>query len=165
MQKFDVNWFAGPAETVAALDAAVGAGLPSVVVFLHSFSLMSSSGRKTPALDTRALANFEVLLDYISRKQLPVATMRDFAQRNRGAHAGIDVVPSVATTVVWYRYVWHQLKALPRFILWLAIAVITASALFVYRLVRRRRLPAGEVQNYGSGVQRLGATTSKVRVP
>ena len=81
VRKIDPNWFADAAEMRAAIDAAVAAELPIIVVFLHSFSFMTRTTDGAPVADQRSIDMFRALLDHVEQKGATVVTMRDLAQR------------------------------------------------------------------------------------
>ncbi len=114
LRKIDVNWLTGPQEARAALDAAVQARVPIVVVFLHSFSLMlatPSSGE--PVEDAVARANLEALLDHAKELGVPAVSMAQLASESTGeGHAAAtDPLPVVRIDSSLPRYLWHRGKA------------------------------------------------------
>jgi peptidoglycan/xylan/chitin deacetylase (PgdA/CDA1 family) len=111
IRKIDPDWFVNETEMRGAVDAAFDAKLPVLVVFLHSFSLMSpAEGRPVP--NRHAMEMLRATLDYISLKQATVVTMRDLSRLALPAStAAQDIVPAVALSAPWPRYGWHRVKA------------------------------------------------------
>ncbi len=112
LRKIDVNWLADERQSRAAIDAAVSADLPVIVIFLHSFSLLRADpGGGPPVADAVARANLDALLDEIQAQQLQVVSARDIA-----AHGATlirsdapDLTPTLRRETGMLRYLWHRL--------------------------------------------------------
>jgi hypothetical protein len=112
IRKLDPNWFGSESEMRGAIAASVAADLPVLVILLHSFSFMADPAGGKPVLDARAVAMFTAMLDELTRRRLPVVTMRDLAQDPPPLLSSArDVVPEVAVTVDLPRYAWRRAKA------------------------------------------------------
>jgi len=142
VRKIDPNWFVNADEARAAIDAAVAAELPVLVVFLHSFSLMAEqTAGGVPLADRHSTDMFRVILDHVAGKGLPVVTMRELAHAGAWprSSADRDVVPRVTVPVGLHRYLWRRLKTsegLPEGIAVGVASVLVGAALV---LVRRRK--------------------------
>jgi peptidoglycan/xylan/chitin deacetylase (PgdA/CDA1 family) len=116
IRKIDVDWFVNDNETEArsAIDAAADVGVPYIVVFLHSFSLMAGPGDgATPVADVRKKKLFGALLDRVVALELPVVRMGDIdtpAAMAAAAAAAKDPIPTVSITVPLYKYLAHALR-------------------------------------------------------
>lgn len=143
IRKIDADWLMSAEETKMAMDAVVEANLPYLVVFLHSFTLISgTSSDGVPVLNRRAQAVLSVILDRVAEKRLPVVTMRDVAVEKAtvAAKPGPDLVPVVSVEVDLPRYLWHALRARERSVLIVtAVASVTLLAVVVLVVVRRRK--------------------------
>jgi peptidoglycan/xylan/chitin deacetylase (PgdA/CDA1 family) len=114
VRKFDVNWFLNPEEARTAINRAVEADLPFLVIFLHSFSLLAGKeSGGVPVLNRRAVDIFRAILDQVANKRLPVVTMRDLAESGslRATRRDKDVIPRVTVRMDLYRYLWHRVRA------------------------------------------------------
>lgn len=144
IRKFDVNSFSDEDEAASAMNAAVDARLPYVVVFLHSFSFIDGTGT-VPTSDAKAERVFERILDFAKQHDLRVVTMRELAAAPGAiARGAVDIVPHVEISVPLYRYVEHSTHAaVNRFgvgrSLALGIALLGASAAVAWTIFRRRR--------------------------
>jgi hypothetical protein len=143
IRKIDPNWFINAAEAKATIDGVLAANIPVVVVFLHSYSFMTSpAGSGAPVADRTALEVFRVILEQVASHGLPVTTMRNLADE-KGAlpRSAADVVPQVGVSVPVPTYVWHRMKALGRAakVTGASVAALIACAVFVLR--RRRVAP------------------------
>jgi peptidoglycan/xylan/chitin deacetylase (PgdA/CDA1 family) len=166
VRKIDPNWFIDASEARAAIDAAVAAKLPVLVVFLHSFSFMkerTASGR--PVADRHAMDMFRVILDQVASKQLSVVTMRELAQEGPPpfASAEKDVVPRVAMPVDLHRYLWRRVKASAGASSSIGIGVTSLAVVAAFVLARRRRATQRRVSEIESGG--LSPAPSGVRQP
>ena len=163
VRKIDPNWFVDASEARGALDALVALDVPVIVVFLHSFSLMTTpqDGAPLPA-DRHAREMFRVILDYVTEKQLDVVTMRDLASGPLPARTGngVDRVPGVPVSVDVAHYAWRRAKATDRWTLGgsAALPLLTAAVM----VLRRRRQAAADASravrvnlpsSVGKGVQ------------
>jgi peptidoglycan/xylan/chitin deacetylase (PgdA/CDA1 family) len=111
VRKLDVNWAVNAKEMQDAVDAAVEANLPVVVVFLHSFSFMSTKTDNGPEVAPVALDAFRGLLDHIAAARLPVASMRQLAADPAlRANAAVDPTLRVTVHLSLPQYVWHRMK-------------------------------------------------------
>jgi len=154
VRKIDVDWFVDEREMRDAIDQAVAADLPVLVVFLHSFSFLKAKGPESPAADATALRIFRAMLDHLAAKDLPVVTMADLAGRPFSAPtAAADVVPAVAVDVDVPRYVWRRAKAAP--VAWAASgAGFVALTVAGFLIVRRRQWrSAPRPTPFDSGIQ------------
>jgi hypothetical protein len=143
IRKLDPDWFLDEREAVAAIDAVVAARLPYVVVFLHSFSLLSpGEASGAPAPNVRSANVLRAMLEHIRARRLPVVTMRQIAA-SQVASAHQDVVPTVHVTVGLHRYAWQRARQGGRSLILLqAVAATVAAAALLCVMVRRfRRLP------------------------
>jgi hypothetical protein len=116
VRKIDADWFVTEAEMHSAIDKMVSAQPPTLVLFLHSFSLMSEkpvAGK--PMLDRHSVDMFQGMLDRVAAASLPVVPMRTLAVDDvvREA-AGDDVVPRVTLPVSMPVYAWHWIKLVDR---------------------------------------------------
>jgi peptidoglycan/xylan/chitin deacetylase (PgdA/CDA1 family) len=113
IRKIDVDWFVDDNETEArsAIDAAADAGVPYIVVFLHSFSLMAGPGDgATPVANVRRQKLFGALLDHVVALGLPVVRMGDIDTPDAMAAAAAvakDPLPAISITVPLYKYLAH----------------------------------------------------------
>jgi len=112
VRKIDADWFVTEAEMHSAIDQIASTQPPTLVLFLHSFSLMSEKpvGGK-PMLDRHSVDMFRGMLDRVAAASLPVVSMRSLAVDEivREA-AGDDVVPRVTLPVSVAVYAWHWIK-------------------------------------------------------
>jgi peptidoglycan/xylan/chitin deacetylase (PgdA/CDA1 family) len=148
LRKFDVNWFTDAGEVNAAIDAAVEADVPVLVLFLHSFSLIEGRADGVPVADRHALDMFRAMLARVRDKNLQVVTMRELAgERLPEASSGLrDNVPSVAVPVDWPHYAWRRGKGLGRKSL-AATAGLGVLSAFALLVLARRRRTAGQGPN------------------
>ena len=118
VRKIDPDWFVDVAEARAAMDAATDAGLPFVVVFMHSFTLIEPGDEEPFARDERAQRILVGMLDYIAEKNLEVVTMRQLAAEQPPSFLGrADVIPGIAVTIPPHRYVaqvWRSTGAVEK---------------------------------------------------
>jgi peptidoglycan/xylan/chitin deacetylase (PgdA/CDA1 family) len=142
VRKIDPNWLADVREMKDAVDEALEARVPYLVVFLHSFSLIERDAAGIAVADHRASEMFDALLEHLAGKHLPVVTMREVA--DSGAAPVIttaDVVPRVRVSVDLGRYAWRRAKAAGgvtrRVYGAFTVAVLAGAAVLV--LARRRR--------------------------
>jgi hypothetical protein len=147
VRKVDAAWFFNQDEMRGAIDAAVKADIPVLVIFLHSFSLIKGRGAQAPIADPQTRAMLTAIFDEIARRKLTVVTMRDLAAQGMPSIAATvaDVVPEIGVTVGWPRYAWRRLKGASR--VKLAVAgsgalVLVGAGLFLAVQRLRRRLPA-----------------------
>jgi peptidoglycan/xylan/chitin deacetylase (PgdA/CDA1 family) len=112
VRKIDVDWFVETGEMKAAVDAVVAAKIPVLVIFLHSFSLLSDRSNGEPLRpDRHSSEMFGAILDYLNTQAIPVVTMRDLAGRTFPSPSPeMDIVPAVTVHVDWPRYVWRRAK-------------------------------------------------------
>ena len=148
-RKIDPDWFVTADEARQAIDAVIAADVPVIVVFMHSFSLMTESadgGRPHSRPHSREM--FQVIVDHIARKKLRVATMRDLAGERTGpvATGRADIVPRVTVPVDPSRYLWRRIKVLDRTSLTAATAAAFALAVLGLAGVRRRRAGRARVE-------------------
>ena len=145
IRKIDVNWMTGGDEVRSAIDAVIKAKIPYLVVFLHSFSLLTPGNGSTPVADVRARKNFQALLDHVSERGLQVVTMRDLADaapRIATAQAQ-DIVPRVSVGIGIHRYVWKQMRRQSAghvlgVVLLVTVFVGGGTLLIVYRRIRAK---------------------------
>jgi peptidoglycan/xylan/chitin deacetylase (PgdA/CDA1 family) len=141
VRKIDADWLIDEHEMRAAIDAAVEAEFPVIVVFLHSFSFMDERSGGVPVADRHAMQMFAATLDYVARKQLPVVTMRDLAgDPALGSTIYTDRVPQIAMTVDVAHYTWRRLKADATGSLAAAAGVVGLAAAIAVVVARRRRV-------------------------
>jgi len=149
VRKIDADWLIDEHEMRTAIDAAVDANFPVIVVFLHSFSFMDARSDGVPVADRHAIQMFKATMDYVALKQLPVVSMRDLAndqELRTSSHK--DLVPQVAMTVDMPHYVWRRLKAdgaAPRFAGAGMVLIAAAVALTVVRRRVATRAAAGRM--------------------
>jgi peptidoglycan/xylan/chitin deacetylase (PgdA/CDA1 family) len=166
VRKIDADWLTSEAEMRGAIDAAVDAEFPVIVVFLHSFSFIHSRTERGLRMDRDAAQMFEAILDHIARRNLPVVTMRDLAQTGRtlAATSPPDAVPVVPVSVDIPRYVWRRYKADPRdvYAAGAGLAILCLAAFLPARrlaiAVRRKRRSAAATATIS------GATVTEGRV-
>lgn len=142
VRKIDPNWFADEKEMRDAIEAVVAADLPVLVVFLHSFSLMTATADGRPAADHHALSIYRALLDEVARRKLRVVTMRDLAgsEGPRIDKRDKDLVPQVLVAVDLPRYVWRRTRHMSTTSLGVVgCSAISLSASLLF-LVRRRMM-------------------------
>lgn len=149
IRKIDPNWFLNKEEAISAIDAAINADLPFLVVFLHSFSFMEGKRGEVPLVDQHSLKMFRTVLDHIAEKHLQTVTMRDLAESLKGLPATTsldqDIIPKITVSVGLHRYLWYRLKSTGSGVL-AALGVLTltlvAGGTVLLITVRRRRLVA-----------------------
>jgi hypothetical protein len=112
IRKIDPDWFLDANEATAAIDALVDSRIPYVVVFLHSFSLLSpSDAGEPPSANLRSLRTLHAILDHVRSRGLPVVTMSQVAQAGASGDAAIrDVIPAVPVRVGVHRYAWARAR-------------------------------------------------------
>ena len=142
IRKIDPDWFVNAAEARAALDALVELDVPVIVVFLHSFSLMTHTGDGTaPTRDSHAVEMFRTILDYVAARQFPVTTMRQVAAQPIEVRtaAGEPEVPGVMVAVDLPHYGWRRAKSANKWALSAAAGLpLLSLGLASVFLVRRR---------------------------
>jgi peptidoglycan/xylan/chitin deacetylase (PgdA/CDA1 family) len=147
VRKLDVNWAVNAKEMQDAIDAAVQADLPVVVIFLHSFSFMSTKTDNGAEVAPVALDAFRRILDHVGAARLPVASMRQLAADPAlRANTAADPALRVTVDLSLPQYVWHRMKGSAPFTAAttaafgvLALAVVLATRRYV---VRRALAPA-----------------------
>lgn len=140
LRKVDIDWLIDAGEMRGAIDAAVAADLPVLVVFMHSFSLMEPPAGGAVAAHRPSIDMLEAILEYVSSKGLEVASMREIAaDQALGSVAGTDVVPSIPVRVDWARYLWHAGKTVAGAAAIAGALLAFLSLVAVLVLVRRRR--------------------------
>lgn len=152
VRKIDADWFIDEEEARSAIDAVIEAELPFLVVFLHSFSFLAGSGQgAAPVADSQTKAIFRAILDRVTAKRLPVATMRDLAGYEAAATShDKHPVPRVTVRVGLHRYVWHLLRAGGTGAVAMGAIVLLFLAGGAWLLVARRRGTAGVVSSGGT---------------
>ena len=151
IRKIDPDWFVNETEMRAAVDAAFDAQLPVLVVFLHSFTLMTPADGQ-PVANRRSLEILRATLDYISLKQATVVTMRDLAGLALPrSSAEADIIPAVALSAPWPRYGWHRLKGSRRLQLTVGATAMLMLGSTVVFVARRRKGPLTGLRNPGAG--------------
>ncbi len=146
VRKFDPNWFVDESEMRRAIDAAIAADLPVLVVFLHSFSFMAEPADGKPRPDDHAAPLFRALLEAVASRKLTVVNMRDLAaERPPNLPTVRDAVPQVPMTVGFTRYVGRRAKHSPRGSLGLGAASLGLCAGAVLAARRRRNRRARSV--------------------
>jgi peptidoglycan/xylan/chitin deacetylase (PgdA/CDA1 family) len=141
VRKIDADWLIDEHEMRAAIDAAVDANFPVVVVFLHSFSFMDERRSGAPVADRHAIQMFKATLDYVAQKQLPVVTMRDLANdASLMSSRHKDLVPQIAMSVDVPHYAWRRFKAADAGsrVAGAGIVLITVTAAIAFAVLRRR---------------------------
>lgn len=145
VRKIDPDWFIDENETRAAIDAVLEADIPFLVVFLHSFSLLSAPDiTGQPEADTQTRKNFQAILDKVSESGLAVVTMRDVAEENHTSAAthAQDILPRVSVIVSLPRFILHRLRVATRSELAVGAATFlvfaVACALLIVHPLRRR---------------------------
>ncbi len=112
VRKLDPNWFTSEQEMRAAIDAAVESNVPTIVLFLHSFSFISGGTSGARVANHQAIRMFQAMLEHLAQKHVEVLSMRDLAAAvTPNEVTGRDVVPVVAVNIGMPRYAWHKLKA------------------------------------------------------
>jgi hypothetical protein len=143
IRKIDPNWFVDAGEVKSAIDGALSANVPVLVVFLHSFSFMTAPTRAgVPVADRHAIEMFRVIVDQIASHRLPVVTMRELAEDMPAVPSTeADVVPRVTVSIDVPHYAWHRLKGLGRrsIAIGVALAVLCATGLLGLLVLARRR--------------------------
>jgi hypothetical protein len=143
-RKIDPNWLVNEQEARTAIDAAVEARFPVIVIFFHSFSLMQEGSHGEARADRHARDMYMAILDQVARRNLQVVTMRELAgEAMLPSSTFVDDVPRVAVQVDWLRYIARRARAagLKGSSLPVAAAVLTAALIAL--LVARRRRAAG----------------------
>lgn len=146
IRKVDADWFVDEAEARAAVDAVVDAGIPFLVVFLHSSSLLGAKGRAgPPEADRRTQAILQAILDRVAERALPAVPMGSLAGTAATApdSAAGDVLPRVGARVSLPRYLWHGLRgshAGPQVWGVFVVALAGGGAAFAATVRRRKRL-------------------------
>jgi peptidoglycan/xylan/chitin deacetylase (PgdA/CDA1 family) len=154
VRKIDPNWFTDADEARSAIDAAVASDLPTLVVFLHSFSFMGQqTAGRPPAADRHSMDMFRVILDHLGSKNLQVMTMRElaYAEVPPLASADSDIVPRVTVPVDLHRYVWRRAKASVGLSLSTGIGMTLLAAGAVLVLTRRRKATKRRARELGAG--------------
>jgi len=153
VRKIDPNWFINANEATTAIDAAVASELPTLVVFLHSFSFMGEhTPGGQPAADRHAMDMFRVILDHVASKDLPVVTMRGLAEQGLllAPSSARDVVPRVTVPVELNRYLWRRLRASAGVSLSLGVGLTLVSAGGLVVLARWRKATEGSARGAGA---------------
>lgn len=146
VSKIDPDWFIDTEEARGAMDAVVAADLPYLVIFLHSFSLVSRRNGGPPEANLRTRENFRTVLDEVRRRGLSVVTLRTLAERGdlSSRSDAEDVVPRVVVNVGLGRYLRHRLRADPgRVLFGGAMLLVPIAGLAGLLWVRRRRSARG----------------------
>jgi hypothetical protein len=140
VRKIDPNWLIDPDEAVKAIDCALAANIPVLVVFLHSFSFMTApSGGGAPVADRHAIDMFRVILDRVASQGLSVVTMRDLAKDLPIVRpTDEDIVPRVSMSVDVTHYAWRRVKAFDRVSLTIGMGLVLLCAGALLVLARRR---------------------------
>jgi peptidoglycan/xylan/chitin deacetylase (PgdA/CDA1 family) len=115
VRKIDPNWFTTTDEMTRAIDAEVSAGVPILVVFLHSFSFIKSgaAGGRSFVADRHGIDVFAAILEHLANTRLPVVTMRQLADEPVGVPTRADdIVPTVTVPVGFATYVWRQARSI-----------------------------------------------------
>lgn len=138
--KLDVDSISTPEEAVAAFDAMVAADPPIIVLFLHSFSLMTVSAPEpaTMPADMQSMEIYRTLLDRIAAQELQVVTSRDVVTNRELAPMNrADKVPVVALVIPLQKYAVRMVRAWP--IACAVFAVLSVAALSGLIIAWRRR--------------------------
>jgi peptidoglycan/xylan/chitin deacetylase (PgdA/CDA1 family) len=146
VRKIDPNWFIDADEARSAIDAVVGSELPTLVIFLHSFSFIGTqSAGAPPAADRHSTEMFRVMLEHLASKNLPVVTMRELAREGvpPSLASEKDVVPRVAVRVGLPWYMSRRINASRGVFSIAAVAVVVVCAAAVLLLARRRQATHG----------------------
>ena len=145
VRKIDPDWFINEAEMRSAIDAAVDAQFPVIVVFLHSFSFMKPGADGQPVANRHSIDLFRAILDHVEARNLPVATMRELAAREfPSPSVEKDVVPRVAVSMDLTRYVWSRIKAADRVTLGTHAVMVLAGIGLLFATARRFVPSAGK---------------------
>lgn len=146
--KVDINWIGDTAEAVAAMDALARANVPYIIVFLHSFSLISGAHTEAAPFrrDEKAVAVLSAILDRSQQLGLQVVTMREIATRLDEVPLDVpDTIPEVDVVIPVHKYAWRMARSNPGATA--AIACLALVATFVAAwggwLACRRRRPQG----------------------
>jgi peptidoglycan/xylan/chitin deacetylase (PgdA/CDA1 family) len=115
VRKIDVDWFLNDHEALAATDAVIDANVPYLVVFLHSFSLMTGlSADGVPIADPESIGRFGLMLDRFAERGLSVIPFDELATRHDVVTTlATDVLPRVNVDAPTHKYLWHLLQARP----------------------------------------------------
>lgn len=144
--KLDVNSIESEREAGLAMDAMIGADLPFMVVFLHSFSFIQSprGGRSTLRADSLATAVFSAMLDKIAKTKLHVVTAREISSIADVTSTGErDIVPAVEISVPFHKYAVRMLRSHPAgkvLVIGAAVLAVGCGMLFGIVVIRRRVL-------------------------
>lgn len=141
VRKIDADWLITESEMRSAIDQIVSSQPPTLVLFLHSFSLMSEKpvGGK-PLLDRHSVDMFGGMLDRVAAASLPVVSMRSLAVEDVVREAtGDDVVPRVILPVSTSVYAWHWIKIVDRRVVIVGLALFAALIVWALVALARRR--------------------------
>lgn len=141
VRKIDPNWFVDADEATHAIDSLVASDLPVIVVFLHSFSLMSPAvDGKPPVANRHAIEMLRVILTRIASHGLRVVTFRDLAKEALTEPPSTDVIPRVSVAIDFPRYAWHRLKTVSTTARWVAgvFGLVCLGGLAGLAALRRR---------------------------
>jgi peptidoglycan/xylan/chitin deacetylase (PgdA/CDA1 family) len=156
VRKIDAAWFFNQDEMRSAIDAAVKADVPVLVIFLHSFSFIAARGDAAPVADPAVRAMFTAIMDEVAQRRLAVVSMRDLADGGMTSVAATvqDIVPEVEVRIGWPRYAWRQVKGASRVRVAAAgggALVLVAVGLLLTARRLRRRWPAATVSTSHGG--------------
>jgi len=117
IRKIDCDWFEDANEARSAIDGLVAADPQFIVVFLHSFSLITASERPGAFRANRhSEAILTAILDRAKERGVEIVTMRDVAHDpvtpvTVASAKGDDILPLVTTRVGLHRYALHRWRS------------------------------------------------------
>jgi peptidoglycan/xylan/chitin deacetylase (PgdA/CDA1 family) len=140
IRKIDPDWLVNADEARTAIDELIAMDVPVVVVFLHSFSLMTKEADgRAPAADRHSFDMFRAILDHVTERRLRVTTLRDLPASTVDVQRSPanDGIPAVSVAIDWPTYAWRRAKTTNRWSL-AAAAGLPVLCAVAFVVVRRR---------------------------